>query len=118
MQQLCGSAVHGIGILNAEFDEHILMAQENVLRYGQAVQGSQLLYDDGNAFLVGFDLVPGVDLFAIQDKCTAVNAVNACQHVGQCGLTRTVLSDQGVYFSFVNVEGDILDRLGDTKGLA
>ena len=80
------------------------MAKENVLRHREARQSSQLLNDDGNAFVIGLDLVLRMNFLAVENEMPAVNGVNACQHIGQSGFARTVFSDQRMHFAFVDVK--------------
>ena len=91
-------------VCNSEVYETVLMAQENIFRYGQAGQSSQLLYDDGYALFIGFHLVLRMNFFSIQYEGTAVDAVDAGQHVGQCGFTGSVLTNQRVNLAFIYIK--------------
>ena len=118
VQQLLGFPVHGVRILDPMFDEAFFMAKENVLCHGKAGQSTQLLHDDGDAFIIGFHLIFRMDLFSVQNEVTAVDGINAGEHVGQRGFAGAVLTDQGMYFALVDVEGNILHRLRNTEGFA
>ena len=80
------------------------MSEEDVLRNRQSGQSTELLNDDGNALVIGLDLVLRMDFLPVQDKVPAVDGIDACQHVGQGGFPGTVLADQGVDFTFIDVE--------------
>jgi hypothetical protein len=49
---------------------------------------------------------------------TAVNRIDTGQHIRQRGLSGAVLTDQGVNLTLVDIERNILHRLGNTEGFA
>ena len=98
--------------------ELVFMAQEDILCHSQAWQGTKLLHDNGDTLVICLNLVFRMDLFSIQYKGTASDAVDTGQHVGQGWFTGTVLTDQRMYLAFVYVKWNILNRLRDTEGLA
>ena len=57
-----------------------------------------------------------MNFLAIQNKFATANCVNTCQHISQGRFTRTVFSYEGMNLAFVDIEGNILHCLGDTKG--
>ena len=63
--------------------ELFLVSQENIFRDRKSGQGSQLLYDNGNALIVRFHLILWMNLFSVEDKGSASDAVNTGQHVCQ-----------------------------------
>ena len=63
--------------------ELLLVSQENIFRDCKSGQGSQFLYDDGNALIVRFHLILRMNLFSVEDKGSASDTVNTGQHVGQ-----------------------------------
>ena len=68
--------------------------------------------------LVWLVLVLWMNFLAIQNKCTAANAVNTGKHVGQGGFSGAVFSDQCMNFSLVNVKGNVLYGFCNTEVLA
>ena len=111
VEQLLGLLVHRGGVLDAVLHEAALVAEEQVLRDGEPVQGAELLDDDGDAVVVAVDLVLGRDLLAVEREGARADRQDARQHVGERGLAGAVLADQGVDLAGVEVEGDLLDRV-------
>ena len=85
LQQLVGLAVNGSLVLDTMLYELVLMAQEDVLSYSKAGQGAQLLHDNGNTLQICLNLVPWMNLLAIQNEFAAAYGINAGQHIGQGG---------------------------------
>ena len=98
--------------------ELILLSEENILCNGQSGQCTKLLYNDGDSFIVCFYLILWMNFLAIQNKCTAANAVNTGKHIGQGGFSGAVFSDQCMNFSLVNVKGNVLYGFCNTEVLA
>ena len=83
LKKRVGFFVHGVRVLDAELDEALLMSEENILRHGQAVKGTQFLDNDRDAFVIGLYLVVRMDFFSVEDKLSAVLLVNAGQRIGE-----------------------------------
>ena len=115
-QKLVRLPVHLARVLDAVFHEAVLVAEEDVLRDGEARERAELLHDDGDAFLVRLDLVFRVDFLAVEDEFPAVDRVDAGQHVGQRRFSGAVLADQRVHLAFVDVEGHVADGFRDAEG--
>ena len=115
-QELVRLPVHLARVLDAVFHEAVLVAEEDVLRDGEARERAELLHDDGDAFLVRLDLVFRMDFLAVEDEFPAVDRVDAGQHVGQRRFAGAVLADQRVHLAFVDVEGHVADGFRDAEG--
>ena len=117
VQQALGLLVHGAGVLDAHMHEGLLMAEEDVLRDGEAGEGAHLLYDDGHALVVGLDLVAAVQFLPVKGEGAAADGVDAAEHLGEGGLAGAVLADQGADLAGVDGEGDVVDGVGDAEAL-
>ena len=107
--------VHGCRILNTELRELILVAKENIFCYGQTRQGSNLLYDNCHTLMITIYLVCCRNFFAIQDKSSGIFLVNTGQAGSQCGLSRSVFSNQCMNLAFMKSNGDMIQSMCDSK---
>lgn len=83
LEQLVCLAVHLARVLDAVLHEAILVPEEDVFGDGQSGERAELLHDDGDAFIIRFDLILRMDFFAIENEFTAVDRVDTGQHIRQ-----------------------------------
>jgi beta-galactosidase len=65
---------------------------------------AQLLHDNGDPLIVRLNLILRMNLLAVQDEMAAVDRINTSQHIGQRGLSGSVLTDQGMNFTLVDIK--------------
>ncbi len=83
-QELRCLLVHGVGVLDSHMYELVFMAQEDIFSATvrpDRVPSSCTMMDTPS--FISLNLVFRMDFFSIQYKGTAVDAVDAGQHVGQ-----------------------------------
>ena len=100
---------------HATLHELSLVAQEHVLGHGQAVEGALLLNDDGGTVMVRVNLVLGGDPLPVQLEAALPDGDDAREHVRERGLAGTVLTDERVDLSLVEVKRDVIHGMGRAK---
>ena len=97
--------------------DRVLVAEEDVLGDGEAVDDVELLVHRRDAEVERGGRAGDGDRLALPEDLALVGAVGARQHLDERGLAGTVLAEQAVHLAGANVEGHALERVHPGEGL-
>ena len=115
IEQLPGLFIHLL-VINQPAVHHF-PAYEDILGNCQMAHHIQLLVHYDNSCILGFSWIGKLYLFSFICNRTFILCIDSGQHLHQCGLSRSVLSHQRVYFAPADLQVHMVQSMYAGKRL-